>query len=148
MDLDAILETFDSKMDMETIEMMTEMIVIKTKRKEEKNMKNKNLKKVMKMIGTGVYVNVWMMCSNTIAVMADPVSTGVAEVDTILTTLKTLFLGLVAGIGLIILIKGIADTAQAYQQQDSHGMYDGAKGIAAGAIMTFAGSILTLMGIS
>ena len=38
--------------------------------------------------------------------------------------------------------------AQAYQQQDSHGMYDGAKGIAAGAIMTFAGSILTLMGIS
>lgn len=89
-------------------------------------MKNKNLKKVMKMIGTGVYVNVWMMCSNTIAVMADPVSTGVAEVDTILTTLKTLFLGLVAGIGLIILIKGIA----------------------AGAIMTFAGSILTLMGIS
>ena len=31
----------------------------------------------MKMIGTGVYVNVWMMCSNTIAVMADPVSTGV-----------------------------------------------------------------------
>ena len=109
-------------------------------------MKNKNLKKVMKMIGTGVYVNVWMMCSNTIAVMADPVSTGVAEVDTILTTLKTLFLGLVAGIGLII--KGIADTEQAYQQQDSHGMYDGAKGIAAGAIMTFAGSILTLMGIS
>ena len=108
-------------------------------------MKNKNLKKVMKMIGTGVYVNVWMMCSNTIAVMADPVSTGVAEVD---TTLKTLFLGLVAGIGLIILIKRIADTAQAYQQQDSHGMYDGAKGIAAGAIMTFAGSILTLMGIS
>ena len=60
-------------------------------------MKNKNLKKVMKMIGTGVYVNVWMMWSNTIAVMADPVSTGVAEIATILTTLKTLFLGLVAG---------------------------------------------------
>ena len=49
-------------------------------------MKNKNLKKVMKMIGTGVYVNVWMMCSNTIAVMADPVSTGVTEVDTIFRT--------------------------------------------------------------
>ena len=27
MDLDAILETFDSKMDMETIEMMTEMLL-------------------------------------------------------------------------------------------------------------------------
>lgn len=119
-------------------------------------MKNKNLKKVMKMIGTGVYVNVWMMCSNTIAVLAkekeekkaNVVNTGITEVDNVLSTLKTLFLGLVAGIGLIILIKGIADTAQAYQQQDSHGMYDGAKGIAAGAIMTFAGSILTLMGIS
>lgn len=118
-------------------------------------MKNKNLKKVMKMIGAGVYVNVWMMCSNTIAVMAadeekkaNVVNTGIEQVDNVLSTLKTLFLGLVAGIGLIILIKGIADTAQAYQQQDSHGMYDGAKGIAAGAIMTFAGSILTLMGIS
>lgn len=33
------------------------------------------------------------------------------------------------------------------QWQDSHGMYDGAKGIAAGAIMVFAGTILTLMGL-
>ena len=128
---------------------------MKADKREEKNMKNKNLKKVMKMIGAGVYVNVWMMCSNTIAVMAadeekkaNVVNTGIEQVDNVLSTLKTLFLGLVAGIGLIILIKGIADTAQAYQQQDSHGMYDGAKGIAAGAIMTFAGSILTLMGIS
>lgn len=118
-------------------------------------MKNKNLKKIMKMIGAGVYVNVWMLCSNTIAVMAgdgdkdkeNVVSTGITQVDNILTTLKTLFLGLVAGIGLIIMIKGIADTAQAYQQQDSHGMYDGAKGIAAGAIMTFIGSILAVMGL-
>lgn len=75
------------------------------------------------------------------------VSTGVAEIDSILSTLKGLFLGVLAGIGLIILIKGIGDTAQAYQQQDSHGMYDGAKGIVAGSIMVFAGGILTILGI-
>lgn len=74
-------------------------------------------------------------------------STGIAEIDKILTTLKSLFLGIVAGIGLIILIKAIGDTAQAYQQQDSHGMYDGAKGIVAGAIMVFAGVILTALGL-
>lgn len=75
------------------------------------------------------------------------VSTGIPEIDKTLSTLKGLFLGILAGIGLIILIKGIGDTAQAYQQQDSHGMYDGAKEIAAGAIMFFAGGILTLLGI-
>lgn len=121
-------------------------------------MKNKNLKEKMKMIGAGVYINVWMLCNNIIAIMADQnnekqndqkinAGTGITQIDNILTTIKTLFLGIVAGIGLIILIKGIADTAQAYQQQDSHGMYDGAKGIAAGAIMVFAGTILTLMGL-
>lgn len=75
-------------------------------------------------------------------------TTGITQIDTMLSTLKGLFLGVLAGIGLIILIKGIGDTAQAYQQQDSHGMYDGAKGIVAGAIMVFAGSIITLLGIS
>lgn len=76
------------------------------------------------------------------------VSTGVPEIDNILSILKGLFLGVLGGIGLIILIKGIGDTAQAYQQQDSHGMYDGAKGIVAGAIMVFVGSILGILGIS
>lgn len=109
-------------------------------------MKNKNLKEKMKMIGAGVFT-ANLLIGRTEDVRADVTSTGITQVDTILTTLKTLFLGIVAGIGLIILIKAIADTAQAYQQQDSHGMYDGAKGIAAGAIMVFAGTILTLMGL-
>jgi hypothetical protein len=109
-------------------------------------MKNKNLKEKMKMIGAGVFT-ANLLIGRTEDVRADVTSTGITQVDTILTTLKTLFLGIVAGIGLIILIKEIADTAQAYQQQDSHGMYDGFKGIAAGAIMVFAGTILTLMGL-
>lgn len=74
-------------------------------------------------------------------------STGIDQIDTILTTIKSIFLGIIALIGIIILAKGIADTAQAYQQQDSHGMYDGAKGIAAGAIMAFISAILTLLGL-
>ncbi len=74
-------------------------------------------------------------------------STGIPQIDSILNTLKLLFLGIVGGIGLIILIKSIGDTAQAYQERDSHGMYDGARGIAAGAIMVFIGAVLAVLGL-
>lgn len=74
--------------------------------------------------------------------------TGIEKVDTILSSLKTLFLGIVGGIGMVILIKGVADMAQAYQQQDSHGMYDGAKGLVAGGIMVAIGPILAAFGIA
>lgn len=83
----------------------------------------------------------------SIPVSAAAISTGIPEVDNILSVIATLLLGVVAGIGLIITIKNMGDTAQAYQQQDSHGIYDGAKGIAAGAIMVFIGPILKLFGI-
>lgn len=74
--------------------------------------------------------------------------TGIEKVDAILSSLKTLFLGIVGGIGIVILIKGVADMAQAYQQQDSHGMYDGAKGLVAGGIMVAIGPILAAFGIA
>lgn len=96
----------------------------------------------------------FMILGNTVAVFADTGSgsglsttTGISQIDSVLTTIKSLFLGIIALIGIIILAKGIADTAQAYQQQDSHGMYDGAKGIAAGAIMAFISAVLTLLGL-
>lgn len=88
-----------------------------------------------------------VMAKDTDVSTSTTTGTGVQEIDAVLSAIKTLFLGLVTAIGLIILIKGIADTAQAYQQQDSHGMYDGAKGIAAGAIMVFIGPLLTLLGV-
>lgn len=98
-----------------------------------------------------------MILGNTVAVFAGSggsgggnglsTSTGISQIDTVLTTIKSLFLGIIALIGIIILAKGIADTAQAYQQQDSHGMYDGAKGIAAGAIMAFISAVLALLGL-
>lgn len=118
----------------------------------------RKVKKWMKMVRKSCMgIPVWLFCSK-VSIYAQSgagtgdtsptATTGIAQIDTMLSTLKGLFLGVLAGIGLIILIKGIGDTAQAYQQQDSHGMYDGAKGIVAGAIMVFAGSIITLLGIS
>ena len=109
-------------------------------------------KKFFAALNTGVL----LVCANSVPLLAQQntgggggtsTSTGIAQIDNMLATIKMLFLGIVAAIGLIILIKGIADTAQAYQQQDSHGMYDGAKGIAAGAIMVFIGAILTALGV-
>lgn len=73
-------------------------------------------------------------------------STGIPELDNAFAIIKAIFIGLIAVIGVIILAKGISDTAVAYQQQDSHGMYDGAKGIAAGAVMAFISVILGVLG--
>ena len=90
---------------------------------------------------------------NTTNIMASPVSgvgvatsTGIPEIDNALNIIKALFIGLISTIGVIILAKGISDTAIGYQQQDSHGMFDGIKGIAAGAIMAFIGIIIALLG--
>lgn len=114
---------------------------------KEKLKKLRNAKKEAGrfMLRTGCMM-VLILCGR-IKVFASAISTGVPEVDAALSVIATLFLGLVAGIGLIIFIKNLGDTAQAYQQQDSHGMYDGAKGLAAGAVMIFVGPILKLLGI-
>ena len=73
-------------------------------------------------------------------------STGIPEIDNAFAVIKALFIGLIGLIGVIILAKNISDTAVAYQEKDSHGMYDGAKGIAAGAIMAFISGILAILG--
>lgn len=119
--------------------------------------KKSKLKKMKAVAMFGITQAVWLC--DTVAVFAGngssggsggtglSTSTGISQIDTVLTTIKSIFLGIIALIGIIILAKGIADTAQAYQQQDSHGMYDGAKGIAAGAIMAFISAVLTLLGL-
>ncbi len=106
-------------------------------------------KKIMMTISV-VGVNV---LGNATNIMASPVSgagvatsTGIPEIDNALNIIKALFIGLISTIGVIILAKGISDTAIGYQQQDSHGMFDGIKGIAAGAIMAFIGVLLALLG--
>lgn len=82
--------------------------------------------------------SVWATTSNT--------GTGVTQVDTALSTLKTIMIGVVSAIGIIILVKNISDFAQSFQQQDSQGMHMAAKGIAAGVIMAAVGPVLTLLG--
>lgn len=74
-------------------------------------------------------------------------STGVDQIDTMLTTFKTLFTGTVAAIGYIILVKNIAETAKSYQDRDSQGMWEGFKGIIGGGIMAGVGTLLSLIGI-
>lgn len=74
--------------------------------------------------------------------------TGVAEVDTGLTALKTLSTGIIAAIGYVVLVKSISETATAFQQQDTQGMKTGGMGIAAGFLMAFVGSVLTALGVS
>lgn len=112
---------------------------------------SKLLKKGYKKISVVGCSALLLMPGNSQCVMAatagGTTSTGIPQVDNILNGLKMLFLGVVAGIGLIVLIKAIGDTAQAYQEKDSHGIYDGVRGIVAGAIMVFAGALLAIFGL-
>ena len=70
-----------------------------------------------------------------------------SEITNPINTVLTIFKAIVMAIGGIILLKNIVETAQAYQQQDSSGMHSGLKGIAAGAIMLGAGTIMTILNI-
>ncbi len=74
-------------------------------------------------------------------------STGNEKMDNSLTSLKTLFTGIVSMIGAVVLVKNIMDFANAFQQRDQAAMTDGLRGIVAGLLMTFVGGILTLLGI-
>ncbi len=89
-----------------------------------------------------------MIAGGRVAVFAGTkTSTGIPQIDNAFISMKALFMGIIASGGLIILTKGIADTAQAYQQADSHGIYDGTKEIAAGAIMASISLVLGLLGL-
>lgn len=112
---------------------------------------SKLLKKRCKKMSVVGYSALLLMAVNSQCVMAatagGTTGTGIPQLDNILNGLKVLFLGVVAGIGLIVLIKAIGDTAQAYQEKDSHGIYDGVRGMVAGAIMVFAGALLGIFGL-
>ncbi len=122
-------------------------------RKDMKMKRTKLLKNKVKAVSAVAVANM-LTTGNRFVVWANgtgngglKTSTGIPQIDNIFSTLTTLLLGIVAIIGVIILIKNIADTVEAYQQHDSRGIYEGGKGIAAGAIMVFIGPLLTLMGV-
>lgn len=81
------------------------------------------------------------------AVDAFATSQSTESVTKPLKNLLTVFEAVIAGIGAIILLKNIVEAVQAYQQQDSSGMYSALKGVVAGAIMCAAGLILAIIGI-
>lgn len=115
-------------------------------------MKESKIKKLSKRIGcTVTYAMTMLMCSG-ITVFADDKDDpknptgGITDVTGGIDKLKTLFTGVIAGIGVIILAKNIMEAAQAYQQQDSASMNSALKGCVAGFIMAAIGSVLTFLG--
>lgn len=108
---------------------------------------NKIIDKIKKMflktfptvVGTGV-----MMGMSTVNTYASG-SVDTSSVTAPLTRLLQVFEAVIAGIGAIILLKNIVEAVQAYQQQDSSGMYSALKGVVAGAIMCAAGVVLAII---
>lgn len=74
-------------------------------------------------------------------------STGVPQIDTFFTVMKTLLIAIVSGIGVVKAIPQVGEFAEAFQQKDSHGMWDSGKGLLGSAIMIFVGPVLSLLGI-
>ena len=110
----------------------------------EKNLLSKVTKKinsVKKMVPvlSGAF---FMSMVNTSMVLASDTSTVTKPLD----NLKTLVIGIIGAIGVIILAKNVMEFAQAYQQQDSSTMNSALKGIVAGIMMAGISSVLTILG--
>lgn len=116
------------------------MKITKEKTKEQTN---RRFKKAPGTAGIGV-------CAAALAYGVSYViatSTGVTEIDSALKVFIKMFLGIVTSIGVIILIRGIMEMANAYQQRDSGQMSEGLKSVVAGLIMALVSAILNLIGI-
>lgn len=97
-------------------------------------------------MGVSVFGSATRVMANEASGAGLQTTTGIPELDQAFSTIKAIFIGFIALIGVIILAKGISDAAVAYQDKDSHGMFDGAKEIAAGAVMAFISVILAVLG--
>lgn len=86
---------------------------------------------------------IFAACVNSRTALAN---TGVPQVDTALTALKVLVIGIVGGVGLVYLIKGIGEMAQAWNNRDSSTMWDALKGVIAGVLMCAVGTVVTVLG--
>lgn len=101
------------------------------------------LKTVPAAVGSAVMAGMSTVNVYATAVTDDQVN----QVTLPIKNLLKIFTGVVSAIGAIILLKNIVEAVQAYQQQDSSGMYSALKGCAAGGIMWAAGLVLTIIGI-
>lgn len=71
-------------------------------------------------------------------------STGVASLDNGLNTLKNISVGIIAGIGVIVLLYGLSELASSYFQHDMSQMPATIRKVVAGVIMISAGVITAL----
>lgn len=101
----------------------------------------KAIKNIVPVVG-GVFAFTGLGAVDTFASAPDT-----SSVTAPLQNLLRVFEAVIAGIGAIILLKNIVEAVQAYQQQDSSGMYSALKGVVAGAIMCAAGLVLAIIGI-
>lgn len=72
--------------------------------------------------------------------------TGVAEVDNGLNAIKTLGIGIVGGIGVIVLIKGGMDLGSALKDRDTSGMAQAGGELAGGLVMAAIGTVIGFLG--
>lgn len=82
-----------------------------------------------------------------LALLASAPAYAAADVNKVvsgISQLKTLFFSVIGGVGAIIAAKGIMETAQGYQQQDSSSMNAGIKSIVAGGLMAAVGTLVAL----
>jgi trwL6 protein len=118
-------------------------IELKITKEKTKEQTRRRFKKAPGTAGIGV-------CAATLAYGVSYViatSTGVTEIDSALKVFIKMFLGIVTSVGVIILIRGIMEMANAYQQRDSGQMSEGLKSVVAGLIMALVSAILNLIGI-
>lgn len=110
-------------------------------KKREKGVlvRKRSILKISLPVLAGVFVMANLYGNETFAAAADPVGA--------VSALKTLFLSILSGIGVIIAAKNGFEMFQAYQQQDSAGMSSALKGVIGGVGMAGIGAILGLMGL-
>lgn len=82
----------------------------------------------------------------TMATKAYAANTGVAEVDNGLRSIKTLGIGIVGGIGVIVLIKGGMDLGSALKDRDTSGMAQAGGELAGGLVMAAIGTVIGFLG--
>lgn len=128
-------------------------ITILYDRKDMKMKRTKLLKNKVKAVCAVAVANMLTM-GNRFVVWANgtgnggfATSTGIPMIDNALSTIKSIILGIIAGVGVIVFLKNLADTFEALTQHDSRGIYEGGRGMAAGLAMIGIKTILKLMGI-
>lgn len=109
------------------------------KKIEKKLVNSKFTRKAQKLLVGGTVV--YNLISMTVFAAG-----GISAITKPLDTLKAVLIAVVASAGVIILIKNVMETAQAYQQQDTSAMNAGIKGIVAGSMMAGISAILTILG--